>query len=380
MQSRVTQGENLTASSVRFWAMVSIIAIHAHSVAGSLVFGRNWQPGLGVHLLIQPFRFSTIAFFLISGFLLSNRLPKTDSLGYFLRRCKALGMSWSLWFLMLLIAFSLADLAKHTVTRAEIYKPAYLIRQAWGTMNGTSYWFIPCLLVSIALLLVLQPWLERAWVGLGFLAVFLFFAVNLYFRWLPTEHTKTLIGFTFFIWLGIWWGRNPERVDRLIKRLGLGGAIAFLLLTLVASCVEGYFIELRGTADPLNNLRISNALYAVAVIIALSHVKVRTWPSFVNVGSQTFGVVLVHMPLLFALSQVARRVVHPHHTLLAMVILWAELSIICPLLAFAFVRVIVQSEQFWWIAATRAPKRPVSTAPALAPENFLPDNLVAAPK
>ena len=81
---RASTESHLFVDNVRFWSMFAVVAIHC-----SLVFVEIQRPRLGLMVAVQtPFKFATIAFFLMSGFLAGRGLETVQPLTYLRRRCE----------------------------------------------------------------------------------------------------------------------------------------------------------------------------------------------------------------------------------------------------------------------------------------------------
>src|ERR1700722_7360052 len=78
---------HLFVNNVRFWSMLSVIVVHSWYVFGSA------NSGLDI-ALVTPFKFATIGFFLISGFLLGERVDRRNPVEYFLRRFRRVFVPW----------------------------------------------------------------------------------------------------------------------------------------------------------------------------------------------------------------------------------------------------------------------------------------------
>ena len=73
---RLRELDHLFVHNLRFWSMVSIIAVHC---SREFEFARESSPThLGI-AIITTFKFGTIGFFLVSGFLLGERVDSPQS-------------------------------------------------------------------------------------------------------------------------------------------------------------------------------------------------------------------------------------------------------------------------------------------------------------
>src|SRR3954453_20798804 len=86
---------HLFVSNVRFWSMFAIIAVHSSTAWGidtGSPAGSEFQIAL-----IQAVKFGTIGFYLVSGFLLGERLHRHTARVYLARRLKKVGVPWLVW-------------------------------------------------------------------------------------------------------------------------------------------------------------------------------------------------------------------------------------------------------------------------------------------
>ncbi len=190
---------HLFVSNVRFWSMLGIIAVHC-AEAFSVFGGTHWKL---MPALTTPFKFGTIGFFLISGFLLGERVDRRNPLEYFLRRVKRVFVPWLFW-LGIMCAFLIA----HQVTATEWKRTAshgivsITLNALKFCLLDTAFWFVPNLLLCIAVLLVFRRYLYSLKLGAILLLTNLTYVVNIYKLWFPSKHTVALFAFVFYLWFG----------------------------------------------------------------------------------------------------------------------------------------------------------------------------------
>ena len=167
-------------------------------------------------------------------------------------------------------------------------------------MFGTAYWFVPNLLLSMALLLLFRRVHQRLWFGATLLAFSVFYGLNIYGNWLPSRHTESMLGFVFFLWLGTYASHHQGALERWMARvsaLQLGVALLFAALLAYR---EATVLDRMGSIDPLNSLRLTNQIFSVMAVLFIYKFRHATWPGFVSVRDNTFGVYLLH-PLIMML-------------------------------------------------------------------------------
>jgi hypothetical protein len=163
-----------------------------------------------------------------------------------------------------------------------------------NALFDTAFWFVPNLLIALALLLVCRRYLKSVWTGLLFLGMSLFYGVNIYGHWIPVLHTQAAFGFVFYLWLGAWCAWHFRELEERLARIPAGVMLGLILLTLGLGMAESKLLLGLGSIDPLNTLRITNQAYSVAVVLAIVRLKRTAWPRFVDVREQTFGLYLTH--------------------------------------------------------------------------------------
>lgn len=300
--------KHLFVHSVRFWSMLCIVALHSFVIVDLQARQTGYAPSFAVECGLQVFKFATISFFLISGFLLGERLPQHGALKYFKRRLKNVGAPWLFWFSLCVVVSALRTTLVqgnnwHVLTHASV-----LLNQLYMTLNFTAFWFVPNLLLALACLLVLRRWIDSPWVGviLGFFT--LLYCVNLYKGWLPTEHTEALLGFVFFLWLGAWTSRHGKRFKQWLESLPLTLLLGSVIVTFALSVAEAWLLRSR-TSEALaefNTIRLSNVLFSIAGTLAIMRIPRRSWPKFVDPEKTTYGIYLVHVLALSFLSGMRR--------------------------------------------------------------------------
>ena len=190
---------HLFVDNVRFWSMFAVVAIHACQVFGEV--GGD-QPGL-VAIIMTPLKFGTIAFFLIAGFLAARGIEASPPGEYLSRRIKRVFFPWLVWMSLFVAWLMASDVVHHSISLS--LSPATLFALAGLTrlcLFDTSFWFVPNLLLCLALLLAFRRYLDRLIFGALLLAFSLFYAVNIYKNWIPSSHSEALLGYVFYLWLG----------------------------------------------------------------------------------------------------------------------------------------------------------------------------------
>ncbi|MGI4758441.1 MAG: acyltransferase family protein [Janthinobacterium lividum] len=280
----------LFVDTVRFWSMLGIVALHA-------IVAIRSSPAEGVFpsALECLFKYGTIGFFLISGFLLGDRMDVSAPRLYLSRRLKALLAPWIFWFGLYVLYLVVGDLSHQRLNIASASSWLHMIWMDLGlACFSTSFWFVPNLALGMCILLLFSRYLHSVKLGTVLFAVNLIYVANIYGEWFSPQHTSALFAFVSYLWLGSYVARNFSGFSRFLDSLPTAGLAAFALLSYVLSVAEVQLLIARHSADPFNTLRPCNQVLSVLVVLLLCKVKVASWPRFVNVRQQTFCIYLVH--------------------------------------------------------------------------------------
>jgi peptidoglycan/LPS O-acetylase OafA/YrhL len=340
--------------TVRFWCMLAIVLMHG--VLMTTFHAR--APGLEIVMLIQGLKFGTIGFFLISGFLLGDRLPATKPFSYLRRRASRLVPAWCVWF-VLQVLFWAAQGVRHW---SPTIPPAHAIAAAlWlnavACFTGTALWFVPNFMIALTCVVLLRRWLNDLRLGAVLLAINLFYTVNVYMSWIPSKHSEALFGFVFYLWLGAWCAQRKDAVQRWAAALSSWRLILCAILAAGAALIETRLLIVHHNEDILNTLRLSNQVFSVVIVILLVRVRRVTWPRFIDVGAQTYGIYLTHTIILTAVFSAAARLTigQGHRTgPVGFVVMWALLAPTSYLLSLLLTRWIATSRWPWLVGAASA--------------------------
>lgn len=299
-QPAATRTNHLFANNVRFLAMAAIVAMHTMEVYPGGSIGNQYPE--------QLFKFGTIGFFLVSGFLFGERIDRYTSGQYFGRRLKNVFVPWCVWFL-LYCCLRLAGDVLHGRISTDPSLCRIRIEAALSTgLFETAYWFVPNLMIAMGVLLLFRRKLRDSRMGIVFLLLSLFYAANIYGGWIPVKHSRAVFGFIFYLWLGAWAAWNFAAVERWLARVPATVMIGLIVLTNALALGEAKLLFSLHSADPLNTLRFTNQLASVVVVLGILKLKRGVWPRFVDVRAHTFGLYLTHTVALVVLLPVLVRV------------------------------------------------------------------------
>ncbi len=290
--------------------MFAIIAMHSCAI----LVNTGRVSAASLRGMMTPFKFGTIAFFLASGFLLGERLDDCAPVSYLQRRLEKIALPWTLWLSLLVLLLLGAKVLEHRLTLSfTLATAAVIANKFYDCMFSTAFWFVPNLLLSLAILLLLRPFLRSLRFGAFLLVLNLFYGVNLYTIWLRNHHTEALLGFVFYLWLGTYAAYHFAQLNRWVERTPASLLGAAAVVTGLLGYFEADLLERLGSADSLDTLRLSNQLFSVAVVLLLLKIKRATWPRFVDVRRHTFGLYLSHsmVQILLVSALVEALIRHP---------------------------------------------------------------------
>lgn len=335
--------------TVRFWSMLAIVMMHGANEAA--VHGIFPVPAFS--FFVQIFKFGTIGFFLISGFLLGDRLPAGKPLSYLQRRASRLMPPWAIWFALEVCFTELARVVHHWGPGMPI---STAIREdALWCFTGTALWFVPNFMVAISCVVLLRRWLNNLRLGAALLAANLFYTVNVYTHWIPSKHSEAVFGFAFYVWLGAWCALRKDKLHRWAAALSGSRLVLCAILAVGAALIESRVLLLHGSDDFLNTLRLGNQVYSVLIVILLLRVQRVTWPRFVNVAADTYGIYLTHtMALSVTFAVFARIAFHnaAHIGPLAVVGMWLVLSPAAYVSSLLLTKCFAATRLAWVVGAT----------------------------
>ena len=288
----------LFVSNIRFLAMISIVGVH------TLRLWREAAPPVGYLqlLMTQAMKFGTIGFFLISGFLLGEGMTRTSRKRYFYRRVKGVFVPWAFWsFVWFVIAFWGARRAGDGLMLEGSLRELAHQYLEFVTVRSI-YWFVPNFFICLMLVIWLHKRLPDLVQGALFLGCSLFYGLNVYWKFVPVKHTSALLGFVFYLWLGLFAYKRREELMRWMQETSWV-QLAFLVAgAAFLSLGEMHLLRRLQSADEFNTLRLSNQAYSVLMMLLFVKSRRELFPKFVHVRTETFGIFLIH-PILLEILQ-----------------------------------------------------------------------------
>ncbi|KQB99319.1 acyltransferase [Pedobacter sp. Hv1] len=283
--------------SVRGISMFGIVI--EHSSAFWLLKYDSYGEKLIQSAYMGVFKFATIAFFLISGFLINHKFTEYTPLQYMKNRFKNTIGPWLFWIFIYLVLTAGQQVFMVLKTSVGNRHPVdwydVTVGMFFRVIFHSNYWFILNFLICIAILLLFKKYIYKWGFGLVLGLFSFFYSVNLYFGWLPVEHTTALFGFVFYLWLGITLNRYYDQVKAALGKISFSSLLAINLVLLVLSTLESVHLMDLNLKDPFNTLRVTNIFYSLGMFALLLKMgDMKGVQKALNPRHTTFGIYLLH--------------------------------------------------------------------------------------
>lgn len=310
---------HLFVDNIRHLSMLAVVLLHCYPA--TLI--PPWGPPLAFQVFSQCAKFGTIAFFLVAGYLVGERIDQQSRQEYLWRRVSRLGCPWLAWFSIFCATLAFGHWLYH---RPLAHVPSFT-ETILGPLFGSAFWFVPNMLFALCVLLILSRHIDDWRWGVVLLTPALFYAINIYGQWVDTRHSTAFTGFVGYLWLGAWAARNWNKVVKAISAVpALRLSVVSIVLLLLAVWETRILISLH-SLEPQNTLRITNQLFSISAVLLLLKVRTRLWPEFLNVREHTFGIYLTHSPInvvvgfvLLHSALITTSVIH--HATVGLICLW----------------------------------------------------------
>ncbi|ACU02370.1 acyltransferase family protein [Pedobacter heparinus] len=293
--------------TIRCISMMGIVFEHTSAVETGIY--KSTFDTLVETSLIQSFKFSTIAFFLIGGILINHKFQEYSAGQYLKNRFKKTIKPWLFW-LFVYIVLMCVDRYVSYLRGGDTIIVTNFFGYVWHLFGfGLFYtpsWFVLNFLICICILLAfkryLYSWIFGAILGL----ISITYSLNLYHDWFIASHSTALFGFVFYLWLGVIINKNFELVMGYIRRISWPVIILLVVVTFGLAISESWILIKIKALDAYNTLRITNILYSLAMFALLLKIGKIKLLHKLEPRQTTFGIYLVHfviivrlMPLIF---------------------------------------------------------------------------------
>jgi hypothetical protein len=265
-------------SNLRFFAMASIVAVHAFPQISK-------TDNIVLLALLEFVKFGTIGFFIASGYLLNARSTKNYA-DFFRARLVKVALPWLFW--ITIHAFVMYQWLNFKGIDIEF--PKFILNELFST----SYWFVLNFFIASWI------YLKTCKIASSCKMLFYYFllsgvyAFNNYTQWFYTSHTKAIFGFVLFIHVGTLIRLNENYLKSIFYKFRY---LLFIILLFFyfGAIWESIILRNIGNPDSLNTLRITNQVYSVIFSIFLVTQSTRLIPKFLNERNTTFGIYLIHV-------------------------------------------------------------------------------------
>ncbi len=288
--------------TIRCISMIGIVFEHC-AVVGDPKTSNLYLGMLHVSVM-QFFKFATIAFFLIAGFLINHKFTEYTPGQYLKNRFRNTIKPWAFWLHVLLL-WNIGELLfKYVKYRGDYEMPgsflSYIGDQYYQVIFFSSFWFILNFLICISILLLFKRYIYKIWFGVILGCISLFYSFNLYHGWIITSHTTALFGFVFYLWLGAYANRYYEQLLAFIKRISMWWFIGITFFFFLLGDIESLYLKSLAIDDIYNTLRISNILYSLSFFLILLKVgSINFVNKYLDPRNTTFGIYLLHQIIIF---------------------------------------------------------------------------------
>ncbi|SDH32734.1 Acyltransferase family protein [Pedobacter terrae] len=285
--------------TMRFIAMIGIVMEHSSPFLGLKLNTLHEQIIQTVSL--QFIKFGTIVFFILAGFLIGDKFNQYTTKQYLGRRLNTTFKPWIFWVTIFMVLFYIDQgvrYLKHSDALGFTHPLEYIFDRIHFIIVQTSFWFIINFMLCITILLVFRKYMYNLMFGaiLGLLS--LFYSVNLYYDWIPTGHTTALLGFVFYLWLGVILHKYFDQYNEWITKQPFWLLFGATLITFIISCAETINLIHLGSNDSGNTLRFSNIIFSLVSFLVLYKYCNFEAIEKLKPRSMTFGIHLLHHILI----------------------------------------------------------------------------------
>lgn len=294
--------------TIRCISMIGIVFEHCGAIGTGIY--RSLYDRIVQVSMFQFFKFGTIAFFLIGGFLINHKFQQYTAGQYLKNRFRSTVRPWLFW---LFIYIGLTVLDRYIAGLRGSQNPVadnffgYIWLLFVHGLFYTSNWFVLNFLICICILLIFKKYLYSWTLGILLGLLSLMYSLNIYHEWFESDHTTALFGFVFYLWLGVTLNRYFDQIMAYIKKTSWLVVISGVILLFALSVLETFKLIDIKAFDPFNTLRITNIFYSLGVFAMLLKIgQLNLLQRVLKPRETTFGIYLVHfviiilgLPLIF---------------------------------------------------------------------------------
>ncbi|TKC02908.1 acyltransferase family protein [Pedobacter frigoris] len=295
--------------TIRCISMIGIVFEHC-AAGGTGLYRSSFFDTVVETSVIQSFKFSTIAFFLIGGFLINHKFQEYTAGQYLKNRFRSTIKPWLFW-LLIYVALMVLDRYVAYLRGGDDVLATNFFGYVWDRfvfgIFYTSSWFVLNFLICICILLLFKRYLYSWGLGVSLALLSLIYSLNIYHQWFLSTHSTALFGFVFYLWLGVMLNRYFEVVMSSIRKTSWFVLISVVVLLFALAIAESFALVQMESKDAYNTLRITNVLYSFGMFALLLKIGALDFlQRNFEPRKTTFGIYLVHfvvvvrlLPLIF---------------------------------------------------------------------------------
>ncbi len=340
--------------TIRFITISIIVWSHSLFPAWHIRKSNDFIEEIINSFVIQLGAISTIIFFIVSGILMHSKLQEYSLKGYFKERIPAVYGPW-LFFVCLNVLLIMLHQFSFDLLASKSFSP--FITSIYNILNGLivygPYWFVLTYLAGMVILIYFKQYSTNIYFGLLLATFTAFYALNFHFGWIDTFHTKAVLAYTFFIWLGFQFqARWKELLDR-VRKLRWFFIIFLMLLFFSIACYEGYKLSLAGVRDPFASNRFTNILFSLIFFLFLLKIGPITIINNLKPRKIVYGVFLINSIVVVELSVLFKKYIDD----LILVDIWTLIGLqfiffaVTLILTYLIVNYLINSSLNWIIGS-----------------------------
>ncbi len=278
-------------------SILAVILVHTHPFG---LYDGSSRSDLEI-VINQLCRFAVPLFFILSGYFFAQKMRTENDFSFIKKRIKSLITLFVMWSIFyLLISFDVVNLMAYGYVKVLYWKVYDLMTHPidWlFTGSATHLWFLPALASSLALVVFLQKFGERACLtGVGILYVIGVlggaYGSTLFGVALPFESRNGPMMGGLFVAIGFWLANH--NLKQITKELGFG----LIVLGAIGQLLEAFSIgALSSSAQDLTTIDyvFSTVMFGLGVAILALKLEVKKSSFFVEAGALSLGIYLTHM-------------------------------------------------------------------------------------
>jgi len=285
-------------SALRFVAICSIV--WGHSLLGwDTRHFTSTRMFVLQTVMIELGRLGTVIFFIISGYFLEGKIGRLNVGQYLVYRSKSIIIPWLIFVFICVCLQFMHVFSFYQLQHARLAVVLPVIENLLsGSVFYAAYWFIPVSIISACILLATYKYTYKIWYVVLLGCITFFYCINLYTGWIDVNHTKSLLGYTFFMWVGVAFKKHIVAIHKTISGIKWGYLIGLIVLAFATSCGEGLLLKANGCKDAFASIRFTNIILSLLIFAAF--LKNRSLYSFKKLKPEkyVYGVYLIHSIVL----------------------------------------------------------------------------------